>query len=147
LGRHGPVRLRRSTSPQHPPRHRIPRPDPKPRRFLDRTRNHRHRIPQSLLPQIRHVPEQLATPRPGHLPGPAALVAFPGSLDTASARSLCLMTRSNESSAEPSGKETARVFVSSLLPALTSTSPLEIWAARPPSFAPLPRETSAWLSC
>ena len=51
-------------------RHGLPHPHPEPRRHLDGIGSHRHRFPARLLSEVRHVPQQLAPPGPGHLPQP-----------------------------------------------------------------------------
>ena len=44
-------------------------PHPESRRLVDGTRNHRHRFPESVLSEIRHVPQRLAAAGLGQLIG------------------------------------------------------------------------------
>ena len=57
LGAHGHHRGQRPPAPEHPARRRVSRPHAKSGRLLDGRPHHRHRFPQGLLPQVRHVPE------------------------------------------------------------------------------------------
>ena len=51
--------------PEHPRRRRVSRHHAERRRLVDRGPHHRHRLPEGVLSEVRHVPEQLAAAGPG----------------------------------------------------------------------------------
>jgi squalene-hopene cyclase len=59
------VRVRRSRESRTQTRHRISLPHAERRRFVDGTRDDRHRFPKSLLLEIRHVSQCVAAAGPG----------------------------------------------------------------------------------
>ena len=56
--------------PEHSRRRRISRRDAERGRLVDRGSHHGHRLPESFLSEVRHVPEQLAAAGAGRFPAP-----------------------------------------------------------------------------
>ena len=67
VGRHGPVRVRRPGKSRAETRHRVSLPHAKSRRLVDGGRDDRHRFPEGVLSEIRHLSQRLAAAGAGDL--------------------------------------------------------------------------------